>query len=135
MKTICIALALLAGAVASIAADAPLMPDAINQILGRIEADMPEAKVEKLIQKYYPTAELRRSVWSGQTGYVEFKLTDRFSISIAEYSDPKNHESRFVHANMILYVYDWVLQQRIKISFHKFDQDKEDGGKTSEPSP
>lgn len=132
MKTICVALAIAFLSAVAVAADGPLIPDGVNQILGRIKPDMPETDVQKLVHKYYPKAKIHRSVWSGQTGYVEFKLTDRFSVSVAEYNDPKDHKSRFVHADMILYVYDWKLKQRINISFHKWDEDKKDGGKTSE---
>jgi hypothetical protein len=135
MKIICTAIAIAFFALVAGAEDASLMPDGVNQILGRIAADMPEAKVEALVKQHYPDATRNGGVWSGQTGYVEFKLNKRYSISVAEYNDPKDFESRFVHADMILYVYDWELKRRINISFHKWDEDKKDGGKTSEQSP
>ncbi|MHC4403493.1 MAG: hypothetical protein ACYTG0_27870 [Planctomycetota bacterium] len=117
------------------AADTPLMPDGVNQILGRINPNTPEAEVEKIVKKHYPDAKRTLGSWSGQTGYVEFKLTSRYSISVAEYNDPKDFESRFVHADMILYVYDWELKRRINISFHRWDDEKKDVGKTSEQPP
>lgn len=133
MKTICATIAIVLFAFVAGAEDTPLMPDGVNQILGRIAPNMAEAKVEAIVKKYYPDAKRTLGSWSGQTGYVEFKLNKRYSISVAEYNDPKDFESRFVHADMILYVYDWELKQRINISFHKWDQEKKDGGKTSEP--
>ena len=135
MKTICAALAIASVVLVAGAADAPLMPDGVNQILGRITPDMAEAKVEAIVKKYYPDAKRTLGSWSGQTGYVEFKLTKRYSISVAEYNDPKDFESRFVHADMILYVYDWEVKRRINISFHNWNEDKKDGGKTSEQPP
>ena len=135
MKTICAAIAIALFVCAAGAEDAPLMPDGVNHILGRIVPDMPEAAVAAIVTKYYPDATRNVGVWSGQTGYVEFKLTKRYSISVAEYNDPKDFESRFVHADMILYVYDWELKRRINISFHKWDQEKKGGGTTSEQTP
>jgi hypothetical protein len=132
MKTILAGVLVASLALVASAADAPLVPDGVNQVLGRIAPDMAEAKVEGIVKKYYPDAKRTGGPWSGQTGYVQFKLSERYSISIAEYKDPKDFESRFVHADMLLYVYDWELKRRINISFHKWDQDEKDGGKTSE---
>lgn len=136
MKTILAALASASLPLVVGAGDAPLMPDGVNQILGRITPNMAEAEVEKIVKKHYPDAKRTLGSWSGQTGYVEFKLTSRHSISVAEYNDPKDFESRFVHADMMLYVYDWELKRRINISFHKWnDKKKKDGGKASEELP
>lgn len=121
MKTILAVLAIVSILLFAGAADASLMPDGINQILGRISPNMAEAEVQKIVKKYYPDAKRTLGIWSGQTGYIEFKLTERYSISVAEYNDPKDFESRFVHADMILYVYDWELKRRINISFYKWD--------------
>lgn len=95
--------------------DGPLLPDGINQILGRLHPHISEAQVEKVVKTYYPTTKATLGPWSGQTGYVEFKLTPRHSISVAEYNAPGDLNARFVHADMILYVYDCKLRQRIKI--------------------
>ena len=109
------------------------MSDGINQILGEIKPNMPESEVEKIIKSHYPEATRNVADWSGQTGHVVFKLDSRHAISVAKYNDPKDLRSRFVHADMILYVYDWELKRRINISFHQWDQKKNDGDKTSEP--
>lgn len=102
------------------AAEEPLFPDGVNQILGRIQPDMSEAQVEEIMKIYYPDAILTLGTWSGQTGYVDFELTSRYSISVAEYNDPDDFDYRFVHADMILYVFDWELNRRIDISFHNW---------------
>jgi len=105
------------------ATEEPLFPDGVNQILGRIQPDMSEAQVEEVVRIYYPDAIFSLGSWSGQTGYVSFKLTSRYSISIAEYNDPEDFNNRFVHADMLLYVYDWELKRRINISFHNWDDE------------
>lgn len=101
--------------------DTPMIPDDINLILGQISPDMAEVEVGRIVQEYYPDADRTTGSWSGQTGYVMFDLTPRYSISIAEYNDLNNFESRFVHADMIFYVYDWELKRRIDISFYLWD--------------
>ena len=123
MKPITVIIVTLSVTLGAFAADGPLFPDGVNQILGRIQPDMSEAQVEEIVKIYYPEAILTFGVWSGQTGYVDFKLTSRYSISIAEYNDPEDFHSRFVHADMILYVYDWELNRRINISFHNWDDE------------
>ena len=134
MKTIILIIVMLSVALGTLAAEEPLLPDGVNQILGRIRPNMSEAEVEKIVKAYYPDYKATPMVWSGQTGYVEFKVTSRYSISVAKYNDPNDFNSRFVHANMILYVYDWKQKRRINSSFHKWDAEtKKDGGKTSEP--
>lgn len=119
-----------------IVSEEALLSDGINQILGRIRPDMSEAEVEKIVKTYYPEAKETPGDWSGQTGYVDFKLTSRYSISIEEYNAPNDFNSRFVHARMILYVFDWELKRRIDISIHNWDgETKKSGGKPSEPKP
>jgi hypothetical protein len=101
--------------------EAPLVPESINRILGRITPEMPEEDLQSLVQEYYPHAEATMGVWSGQSGYVEFDLTDRYSISIAEYNDPQDFELRFVHPDLIFYVYDWQSQRRTDITFYEWE--------------
>jgi ankyrin repeat protein len=115
------------------AADEPLLPASVNQIIGRIRAKMPEAEVEKVVQAYYPTAKSTSGDWSGQTGYVEFKLTPRYSISIGEYNAPNDFSQRFVHADMLMYVYDGDTKRRINISVYQWENEKKMENRTSEP--
>lgn len=103
------------------AAEEPLVPDSINQILGRINPNMGESQIESMIKRYYPDVKTATGPWSGQTGYVDFKVTARYTISIAEYNDPIDFSRRFVHADMIFFVFDWETKTRINLSFHKWD--------------
>jgi hypothetical protein len=136
MKIICAILITACIAFSVSAADAPLIPDGANQILGRICPNMSEAEVEKIVQKYYPETKANPSVWSGQSGYVDYKLTARYSISVAEYNDPKDFNLRFVHADMIIFVFDWELKRRINISFFNWEVEKGNAkGKTYESKP
>ena len=123
MKYILAIIVILAVITCAYASDEALLPDGINQILGRIQPNMSETQVEALVKEYYPNMTKALGSWSGQTGYVEFKVTSRHTISIAEYNDPKDFDLRFVHADMILYVYDWNLKRRLNLSFHNWDKE------------
>jgi hypothetical protein len=120
MKILLVAFILALSVTSVSAADETLLPDGVNKILGQIRSKMPEAEAEKIVQTYYPGTKAALGDWSGQTGYVEFKLSTRYSISIAEYNDPKDFNHRFVSADMIMYVYDWESKRRINVSFHQW---------------
>ena len=126
MKLITVVILTLSVTSGAFAGGGPLFPDGVNQILGRIQPDMSEAQVEEIVKIYYPDVSHTVSIWSGQTGYADFRLTSRYSISVAEYNDPEDFNCRFVHADMILYVYDWELNQRINISFYNWDDETTD---------
>ena len=126
MKLITVAIVLFSFTFGASASEVSLFPDGVNQILGRIQPDMSEAQVEEIVKIYYPDAIRAVGIWSGQTGYADFRLTSRYSISVAEYNNPDNTNFRFVHADMILYVYDWELKRRINISFYNWDDETTD---------
>ncbi len=123
MKLITTVIALLSVTLSTLPVEESLIPDGVNQILGRIQPDMSEAQVEVIVKHYYPNASLSPGSWSGQTGYASFELTSRYSISVAEYNDPEDFHSRFVHSDMILYIYDRELNRRINISFYYRDNE------------
>lgn len=121
MKPVSAVIVMLLITLNALAIEDSLFPDEINRILGRIQPGMKETQVEEIVKNYYPDAILSLGTWSGQTGYVNFELTSRYSISVAECNDPEDTHPRFVLADMILYVYDWELNQRISISFQSWD--------------
>ena len=102
----------------------PLIPEKINSILGQIQPDMPEKELEKIVQSYYPKSKATLSIWSGRTGYVQFKISERYSFSVSEYNAPNDFESRFVQKNMTIYVYDHEIQQRVNISLYNWDEEE-----------
>ena len=100
------------------------LPEDVSKILNQVRPNMPEAELARTVAKQYPDAKQSSGSWSGQTGYVEFKLSSRYSLSVAEYNDPKDFNLRFVHKDMTLYLYDWELKRRMNISFYKWDEEK-----------
>ncbi|MFA4943995.1 MAG: hypothetical protein WC789_04760 [Lentisphaeria bacterium] len=134
MKTITSIILMILVAVIALASDKPLVPDGINQILGRIQPNMSESQVETLMKKYYPDVKRTLGTWSGQTGYVDFKVSPAYTISIAEYNDPKDFNLRFVHADMIIYVFEWQTKTRLNLSFFKWDDGENKDKKNTEPA-
>jgi len=134
MKTITAIILVIMVAISASASDKPLLPDGINQILGRIHPNMSESNVEALIKQYYPDVKTTLGTWSGQTGYVDFKVSSDYTISIAEYNDPKDFNLRFIHADMTIYVFDWQTKTRLNLSFFKWDDSENKDKKNTEPA-
>lgn len=136
MKTFIAVAVLWTVALGAWAVETPLLPAEVNQILGQIRPDMSEANVAKIVKAHYPDAKGGMDVWSGQTGYVRFELTPRYAISIAEYNAPNNIESRFVHPDLTLYVFDLQEKRRTNITFYSYgDETKKDEEKPPSALP
>ena len=116
------------------AGDETLLPDGINQILGRITSDMSETDVHALFRQYYPDAEGMVGDWSGQTGYVDFKVTPKNTVSISMYNSPTSINHRYVHSSMIFYIYDWETKSRLNFSIYKWDEGKDNHTEQSGPA-
>jgi hypothetical protein len=116
-------------AVPEAANDPALLPDGINGILGRILPEMTETSLVELVRDFYPDAEVAGGIWSGQSGYVDFRLSDRWTLSVAEYCEPMDYEIRHVHPDLLFYVVDRELERRIDITLYQWgDAVPEDGG-------
>ena len=125
MKYIAAIIVILTAITCAYAGDEALLPDNINQILGRITPDMSENNVQALFRQYYPNAEGKVGNWSGQTGYVDYKVTPKHTVSISMYNSQANLHQRFVHPSMTFYIYDWVTKSRMNFSIYKWDEGKD----------
>jgi hypothetical protein len=59
------------------------------------------------------------SDWSGQTGYIEYKLDERYSLSVSSIT---RDGKEVVHDEILLYLYDWPSKRRIDLKI--FDWEK-----------
>ena len=134
MKYIAAIIVILAVITCTYAGDEALLPDSINQILGRITSDMRETDVQALFRQYYPDSEGMVGDWSGQTGYVDFKVTPKNTVSISMYNSPTNINHRYVHSSMIFYIYDWETKSRLNFSIYKWDEGKDNRTEQSGPA-
>jgi RNA polymerase sigma factor (sigma-70 family) len=101
--------------------DQSLIPPPLNSLLPTISAGMTPKEVKKLLSTAYPKVEYRLGVWSGQTGYLDFQLNDRYTVSVAGSTDPER--GTVVHPDIHLYVFDHPNKQRVEIKqYHWKDQ-------------
>lgn len=100
------------------AEDEPLIAPALNAVLPKITAGMKPEEVKKLLAAKYPKAEYSQGVWSGRTGYFDFKLDDRWTVSVA--GDTDRTKGSVVHHDMLIYVFDRVNKHRIEIHMYSW---------------
>ena len=106
------------------AADEPFIPTALNAIIPKIYAGMTIPEVEAALAPAYPKVKGTMGVWSGQTGYIEYKLNDRHSLSVSSIT---RDGKQVVHNDILLYLYDWPAKRRINLAI--YDWEKNDGRK------
>ena len=101
------------------AADEPLIPQAINERLPKIAAGMKYPEIEKVFSPAYPKAKARLGLWSGQTGYIDVQLDERYSLSIAGINGPNGEP--VVHKDILIYVYDQGQKRRVEIRMYGWE--------------
>jgi hypothetical protein len=95
------------------AGDEPLIPEALNQRLPKIVVGMSMAEIERTLSPAFPKAKARLGVWSGQTGYIDLQLDDRYSVSFAA-QNGRNGEP-VVHKDILIYVFDHTRKSRLEL--------------------
>jgi len=113
MRVTLACLVLLAPVTQLFADDQPLTPLRLNALLPKVTAGMTSREVTELLAMAYPKVECHLGLWSGQTGYIDFKLDDRHAVSIAAASDPKR--GTVVHNDIRIYVLDHPHKCRVEI--------------------
>ena len=97
------------------AADEPLIPTPLNNVLLRIRPGMTTNQVEIALSTSYPKVAGRMGIWSGQTGYVDYKLNERFTLSISSIT---RDGKEVVHDDLLMYLYDWQSKRRVDIKLY-----------------
>ena len=119
MKTTIIALLSCIGLMTLHAADEPFIPTALNAILPKIHAGMTIPEVEAALAPAYPNVKGTMGVWSGQTGYIEYKLDDRYSLSVSSIT---RDGKQVVHDKILLLLYDWPTKRRIDLAVYDWEK-------------
>ncbi len=102
------------------AEDQPLIPAKLNLLLPKIAAGMKPDEVKKLLATEYPKVDYNLGVWSGQTGYLDFKLNDNWTVSVAGDTDRKN--GTVVHKDILIYVFDRANKHRVEIKRYSWKE-------------
>jgi hypothetical protein len=127
MKTIVIALLFCcATATQALATDEPLIPAALNSVLLKIHPGMTMNQVVAVLSPSYPKVAGRMGDWSGQTGYIDYKLDERFTLSVSSIT---RDGKQVVHDDLLVYVFDWQSKRRVEIKLYHWEgqSDKKSG--------
>ena len=97
------------------AADEPLIPTPLNDVLLKIRPGMTTNQVLAVLSPSYPKVAGRMGDWSGQTGYIDYKLDERFTLSV---SGVMREGRQLVHDDLLFYVFDWQTKRRVDIKLY-----------------
>ena len=107
------------GLLDSRAADEPLIPAALNAVLPKIHAGMTIRQVEAVLAPAYPKVKGQMSNWSGQTGYIDYKLDERHTLSVSSIT---RDGKEVVHDEILLYLYDWPSKRRLDLKVYEWEK-------------
>jgi hypothetical protein len=102
------------------ATDEPLIPAPLNAVLPKITAGMTREDMKKVLSAAYPKLELQDGPWSGQTGYIGFRLDAQYSVMFSAKMDPKQRE--VVSSSSQLSVFDRVHKLRLDITRYHWEK-------------
>lgn len=122
MKQTIIALLFCASLLHSHAADEPLIPAALNAILPKIHARMTVPEVEAVLNPAYPKVKGEGGIWSGQTGYINYKLNERHTLSVSSIT---RDGKEVVHDELLLYLYDYPAKRRLDLKVYEWEKQTE----------
>jgi len=115
------------------AADEPLIPVALNAVLPKIHAGMTIREVESVLAPAYPKVKGQMGIWSGQTGYIEYKLDERYTVSVSSIT---REGKEVVHDEILIYLYDLPAKRRLDLKVYEWEKqaDKQPAPKSEEPN-
>ena len=119
MKTIILALFYCVGLIHLHAADEPLIPVVLNAVLPKIHARMTIREVESVLAPAYPKVKGQMGTWSGQTGYIDYKLDERHTLSVSSIT---RDGKEVVHDEILLYLYDWPAKRRLDLKIYEWEK-------------
>jgi hypothetical protein len=119
MKHVILAILFCVGLLHSGAVEEPLVPAALNAVLPKIHPGMSISEVETALSTAYPDVKGRMGNWSGQTGYIDYKLDERYALSVSSIT---RNGKEVVHDEILLYLFDWASKRRLDLKI--FDWEK-----------
>jgi hypothetical protein len=111
-------------ALQTFSADEPLIPASLNDVLPKIHAGMTIHEVEQVLSASYPKVAGRMSDWDGMTGYIDYKLDDRYSLSVASINRMDGQKVIQVvgGGDLLFYVFDRQAKHRIEIKQYDWEK-------------
>ena len=123
MKMICLAILVLCAS-SLFAADELLIPAPLNEVLMRIRPGMTGAEVKAVLVTAYPKVQALLGDWDGMTGYVDFRLDERYSVSFSAHTPPDgalNESNAILGKNLLTYILDNQRKDRLEIHHYQWD--------------
>ncbi len=127
MKSIIITLFYCVGLLKLHGADEPYIPVPLNAVLSKIHARMTIREVEAVLAPAYPKVKGKMDLWSGQTGYIAYKLDERYTVSVSSIT---REGKEVVHDEVLIHLYDWPAKRRIDLKIYDWEKQVD---KPSEP--
>jgi hypothetical protein len=105
-------------------ADEPLIPSSLDAALPRIKPGMTIHEVEQVLSASYPKVTGQMSHWDGMTGFIDYKLDGRHSLSVASINRMDGQKVIQVvgGGDLLFYIYDRQARHRIEI--RQYDWEK-----------
>ncbi len=128
MRSILLVLAVLSASCTSSARTSSLLPPGIDDALGAIRPNQPEAEVERLLRSIYPAATPASGENLGAGSAIRFQLTDKLSLDVPGYPDPSDPTRRLVAADRAFTVVDLSGNQRFDLVVSSLDASGEIAG-------
>ena len=100
------------------AADQPLIPTPLNSVLLKVQLGMSTNQVLAVLSPSYPKVTGQTGTWSGQTGYCDYKLDERFTLAVASVM---RDGKELVHDDLLFYVFDWQTKRRVDIKLYYWE--------------
>ena len=118
MKSIIVSFVCCIALLQAIAADELLIPGPLNGVLLKIQPGMMTNQIVAILSRSYPKVAGHMGDWSGQTGYMDYRLDERFTLSV---SSVMRDGRELVHDDLLFYVFDWQTKRRVDIRLYYWD--------------
>jgi hypothetical protein len=76
-------------------------------------------EVEAALAPAYPKVKGQMGIWSGQTGYIDYKLDERHTLSVSSIA---RGGKEVVHDEIQLYLYDWPSKRRLDLHLYEWEK-------------
>jgi hypothetical protein len=92
-----------------------LIPAELNALVPRIQSGLTVREVEALFFTAYPKVKGDWGAWSGQTGYIDYRLDGQLTLSIGSASSASHGGEAVVHRDLYFAITDSARKHRLEI--------------------
>jgi hypothetical protein len=104
------------------AADELLIPSELNAVISKIHPSMSTHEVETALSPSYPKVTGHRGDWSGRSGYIDYTLNDRFTLSVSSVTQDGKDIPEVAKDGFVMLLFDWSTKRRVDIKIYDWDK-------------